>query len=206
MPETQEISEKPESMGKIAARETFDWVECVIMALVAVIILLTFVGRGTNVEGSSMLPTLEDGQFLVLDRLFYKLEINDVIVVYADKLRNEQNEYGKPIVKRVIGLPGDVIDIDFDKGIVYRNGEALPLSDNGLAITEDGHLINDYTHNHIDMNGPVTVPEGSVFVMGDNRNASLDSRSDEVGTVDTRYIIGQVAFRVTPLSAFGAVK
>ena len=100
----------------------------------------------------------------------------------------------EPIVKRIIAVGGDTIDIDFDAGVVYINGEVL-----------DEPYVNELTYDQEDFEGPVEVPEGSVFVMGDNRNMSSDSRKAAIACVDERYILGKAVFRIWPLSKLGAM-
>ena len=100
----------------------------------------------------------------------------------------EKKSFGdEPIVKRIIATEGQTVDIDFEKGIVYVDGEPL---------AED--YVNDLTYYEADFDGEVTVPEGCVFVMGDNRNASSDSRDSRIGMIDTRSILGKVYFVVLP--------
>jgi len=187
--------------------ELYEWVEIFIFVLVMVIAFLTFVARGTIVEGDSMLPTLKDSQFLVLSHLYTSLEHNDIVVVYAKDISTGIGESGRNIIKRVIGLPGDTISIDFTEGIIYRNGEALPIEYKNGLILENNHTINDITRVRYDMpeGAVLTVPENSVFVMGDNRNHSKDSRSSDVGMVEQNYVVGKVVFRITPLSEIGTV-
>ena len=98
----------------------------------------------------------------------------------------------EPIIKRVIATEGQTIDIDFNAGIVYVDGKAL-----------DEPYVNSPTNNQLDFTGKVTVPENCVFVMGDNRNDSTDSRSSLIGCVDKRYIMGKVLLRILPLNKFG---
>lgn len=96
------------------------------------------------------------------------------------------------MVKRVIATEGQTIEIDFDRGRVYVDGELL-----------DEPYIAEPTHNQLDFQGPQTVPEGCVFVMGDNRNASSDSRRAQIGMVDERLIVGKVLLRVFPFDSIG---
>lgn len=100
----------------------------------------------------------------------------------------------EPIIKRVIATEGQTVDIDFDAGIVYVDGVAL-----------DEPYTNDYTYDREDFDEPVTVPENCIFVMGDNRNRSTDSRTEALGCVDTRYLLGKALFRITPFSKFGGI-
>lgn len=136
--------------------------------------------------------------------VFYTPEYGDVVVVQADKLVNKalvlptgQPVYGEAIIKRVIALEGDTVRIDFDKGEVYRNGELLSED----YIKDLTHMrINDFWMNS---NEDYVVPENCVFVMGDNRNVSNDSRNlKDVGFIDTNYIMGKAFVRVSPIKDF----
>jgi signal peptidase I len=99
-----------------------------------------------------------------------------------------------PIIKRVIAVAGQTVDIDFEQGVVYVDDR--PLNEPYAA---------DLTHTPIDFDGKITVPENCIFVMGDNRNASIDSRSDIIGCVDVRYVMGRVLLRLLPVSKFGVI-
>ena len=175
--------------------DMFDWMCSIFSAILCFIIIFALFARVITVDGESMVPTLQDQQRLIVSDMFYTPQYDDIVILYADKLYNETAQtFGKPIVKRVIGLPGDKIKIDFMNGIVYRNGEALP---------------DEYTNTPTNLpenfpfNQEVTVEEGKVFVLGDNRNASKDSRSSDVGQVDMRYIMGKAYLRIWPLNALG---
>ena len=117
------------------------------------------------------------------------VKAGDVVVFKKDEYDPE-----RALVKRVIATEGQTINIDFDKGIVYVDGQ---------AIEED--YIMELTTNKLDFIGPQEVPEGCVFVMGDNRNASTDSRKKEIGMVDSRLILGKAYFVVYPLSQMRAI-
>ncbi len=171
-----------------AHRETYEWIQCLVLALMACVLIFVFVARVIDVVGYSMYPTLDNGDKIVITRWAGDYEQGDIVVLRKDTLREE------PIVKRVIAVAGQTVDIDFTLGIVYVDGEALE---------ED--YVNELTYTQEDFEGPITVPEGCVFVMGDNRNNSTDSRDDRVGCVDTRYIMGKVIFRIMPLSKMGAI-
>ncbi|GHU48682.1 signal peptidase I [Clostridia bacterium] len=199
-------------------KEVFDWSESVVIAIVAIIVVFTFFMRVTSVDGTSMLPTLEDGERLIITDFLIKPTYNDIVVIQAKGLERESHdsggffesgnapaEMGKPIIKRVVGLPGDKIDIDFEAGIVSRNGVPMNLSEKDGRLYEDGHMVNTPTSLMEGQVFPVTVPEGTIFVMGDNRNASMDSRDPKVGFVDYKYIIGKAFFRITPSSKFGSL-
>ena len=105
---------------------------------------------------------------------------------------NQPNEFGKPLIKRIIALEGQAVDIDFKTGVVTVDGQVL-----------DEPYISTPTTVYEGVDFPVTVPEGTVFVMGDNRQNSTDSRSEMVGFIDTRYILGKAIFRIFPFNTFG---
>lgn len=157
-------------------KEFYEWVQALVCSVLAVVVLFTFVARLIGVDGHSMLPTLQDGdRMLVLNSILYHdYKYGDVVVLRKDTFLKE------PIVKRVIATAGQTVDIDFDSGTVYVEGEPL---------RED--YINELTFLEEGTEFPLTVPEGHIFVMGDNRNRSSDSRDSNLGTVDTRYVIGR---------------
>lgn len=167
-----------------ASKEMYDWIYCLVIALIICVIIFAFFIRVIDVVGTSMNPTLNNSDKMLASGLFYKPSVGDVVVF-------KKNEYDpdKALVKRVIAVEGQEINMDFDKGIVYINGQ---------PIVED--YILEPTMNKLDFIGPKTVPEGCVFVMGDNRNASVDSRKSEIGMVDTRLILGKVYFVIYPIS------
>lgn len=166
--------------------EIFTWVRDIAIALAAVWVVITFIGQMTNVIGESMMPTLKDGDRVVIDKLSYRFtepERFDIVVFPYKK--NPSLNY----IKRVIGLPGDTIDIQ--EGKVLVNGETLDA-----AFGFD--LVEDYGDNL-----PLTVPEGEYFVMGDNRNNSSDSRYADVGTISKSDMLGRAFWRIWPLSSIG---
>jgi len=170
-------------------REIYDWIQCLLTALAVCVIIFVFFIRIIDVSGSSMYPTLVNGDKMLISDLFYKPKAGDVVVFKSDTYDPD-----KALVKRVIATGGQEINIDFDKGIVYVDG---------TPIEED--YINELTKNKIDFIGPKTVPDGCVFVMGDNRNASTDSRDEDIGMVDSRQILGKVYLVIFPISEFGLV-
>ncbi len=184
-PKTAKAVEEKKKQGG----EALDWLQCIVSSLVAAILLFTFVARTITVVGSSMVPTLEEGNLLIVSRLFYTPRYGDIVVLRKESFMSD------PIVKRVIATEGQTVDIDFEEGVVYVDGKAL-----------DEPYVNALTLEHEDFTEPVTVPEGCVFVMGDNRNRSTDSRSARVGCVDERCIIGKALLRLAPLNQIGFVK
>lgn len=179
-PENNETKEKQQRDG---GRDLYDWVQALVCSVLAVVLLFTFVIRLIGVDGHSMVPTLQDGdRLLVLNAMLDNdYEYGDIVVLRKDTFLEE------PIVKRVIATEGQTVDIDFVSGAVYVDGELLE---------ED--YINEPTYVEEGTEFPLTVPEGSIFVMGDNRNHSSDSRSSDLGTVDTRYVIGKAVFLLFP--------
>ena len=171
-------------------REIYDWIYCLSVALITCVVIFAFFIRHIDVRGTSMNPTLNNNDKMLVSGLFYEPKVGDVVVFKKDEYDPE-----RALVKRVIATEGQVINMDFDHGIVYVDG---------VPIEED--YIMEPTTNKIDFIGPQTVPEGCVFVMGDNRNASTDSRKKEIGMVDTRLILGRAYAVVYPLSQVRAIK
>ena len=169
-------------------KETYEWIQCVVVALICCVLIFVFIARVIDVVGYSMVPTLDDGDKIIITRLAGDYERGDIVVLRKETFREE------PIVKRIIAVAGQTVDIDFSQGVVYVDGEAL-----------DEPYINELTYAVEDFNEPVEIPEGCVFVMGDNRNNSTDSRTSTIGCVDTRYIMGKVIFRILPLNKMGAI-
>ena len=174
---------KREKKQKAAGRDWYEWVQALVCSVLAVVVIFTFVIRLIGVDGHSMVPTLQDGdRLLVLTAPWCgDYQYGDVVVL------REQTFLDEPIVKRVIATEGQTVDIDFVTGSVYVDGELLQ---------ED--YINEPTYTEEGTVFPLTVPEGSIFVMGDNRNHSNDSRDARLGTVDVRCVIGQAVVLAFP--------
>ena len=173
-----------------ALRETYDWVQSLTSALIFCVIVFVFLVRLVYVNGNSMYPTLNNNDLMLVSRVFYTPRTGDIVVFKKDAY-----DANKALVKRVIATEGQVININFEIGAVYVDGE---------EIKED--YIRELTYNKLDFIGPQTVPEGCVFVMGDNRNESTDSRNTLIGMVDSRLIIGKVLYVIYPLNAFRKVQ
>ena len=180
----QEKREKePKKEEKDPGRDLYEWVQALVCSVLAVVLMFTFIIRLIGVDGHSMVPTLQDGdRMLVLNSMLYDdYRYGDVVVL------RKQSFLTEPIVKRVIATAGQTVDIDFTSGSVYVDG----------ALLEEDY-INEPTFTEEGTEFPLTVPEGSIFVMGDNRNRSDDSRNSQLGTVDTRYVIGKAMFLAFP--------
>ncbi|MCL2856855.1 MAG: signal peptidase I [Oscillospiraceae bacterium] len=175
-----------ETTGRAAAREICDWVEAAMMAVVCVVLLFAFVARISDVDGISMLPTLEDQDRLVITRMGMGPSHGDIVVVTLP------GRYSEPLVKRVIATEGQTIDINFETGQVLVDGRELHEP-----------YIADRTLLSYDMTFPQIVPDGHMFMLGDNRNNSWDSRDSRIGMVDNRHILGRAVFRVFPYRSIG---
>ena len=175
-----------------AAQEAYDWLQVLIAALVTIILVFTFLGRVTPVVGSSMEPTLHSGDvMLVRDIGYTDPQPGDVVV-----LTKAFDAASGPIVKRVIAVAGQTVDIDYATGTVYVDGQAL----------DEPYLNEPMQEPFYENLTSVTVPEGSIFVMGDNRNHSNDSRDVTLGTVDTRYLLGKAELVCFPFSDLGLIR
>ena len=165
-------------------RDLYEWVQSLVGSVLVVVAIFTFVIRMMGVDGHSMLNTLQHGDRLLVvnSMLYHDYKYGDIVILRKNGVFDDD-----PIVKRVIAVEGQTVDIDFAEGIVYVDGEALK---------ED--YIREPTYTAEGTEFPLTVPEGSIFVMGDNRNGSSDSRDYRLGTVDTRYVIGKAAFLIFP--------
>ncbi|MBQ9647652.1 MAG: signal peptidase I [Oscillospiraceae bacterium] len=179
----KETGEAPEGSERASSRELYEWLRSCVAAVLAIVVVFTFLVRMMGVEGPSMRQTLQAGdRLLVLNTpLVNEYRRGDIVIARKETFSED------PIVKRVIAVGGQTVDIDFSAGVVYVDGAALE---------ED--YINDRTYLYEGTDFPLTVPEGSVFLMGDNRNMSTDSREPRIGTVDTRYLIGKAVFLLFP--------
>lgn len=165
-------------------RGLYEWAQALVCSVLLAVVVFAFGIRVVGVSGGSMRDTLQNGDLLlVVNSLFCgNYERGDVVIAAKSSF-----EYGEPIVKRVIATGGQTVDIDFDRGIVYVDGEALMEP-----------YIRESTYLAEGMEFPLTIPEGSVFLMGDNRNGSRDSRDSDLGAVDTRCLIGRAVFLLLP--------
>lgn len=180
------------SRGEAFRLDMYFWLQALVAALVALILVFTFIGRVIGVKGSSMVPTLQNGNMVLLQTIGYEPAQNDVVVVTHRSFSED------PIIKRVIAVAGQTVVVNYDEN----------------TVTVDGVLLNETYINYADSDpmgthvGAVSydVPEGHIFVMGDNRNHSTDSRSASIGFVDLREVLGHAHAVVFPTSNFGWIE
>ena len=156
-------------------------------------LVITFVGQRTEVDGSSMEPTLTNGDNLIVDKLSYRFRDPQRFDIIVFPYKHKEKTY---YIKRIIGLPGETVQID-EKGDIYINGEILSESYGREIITAENIGLAAE---------PIVLGEDEYFVMGDNRNNSTDSRYPQVGNIKREDIIGRAWVRIWPFSSFGILK
>ena len=193
--------EKKESIASLL----FDALEMFAWALAVLLLLFTFAMRLCRVEGASMENTLYDGENLLLFSLGYQPEQDDVIVFH---LTDDSQTLEKTLVKRVIATGGQTVQIDFKNNTIFVDGvlyedEHAVLKNQQDAITDQYMYFRpDWKYDSKTDTMTVTVPEGQLFVLGDNRNFSRDSRDSDIMFVDERCVLGKVILRVFPFTIF----
>lgn len=159
----------------------YSWIDSLVFAIILILLVFMFAFRVVGVDGDSMNPTLQSGDWLAVKSVNTTIQRGDIVVV------TQPNERNEPLIKRVIAVGGDTLDINFSRGEVIVNG-----------VVQNEPYIAHPTYNSGDFNGPIQIPEGYVFVMGDNRNESWDSRFDAIGLIDERYVLGVAELRIYP--------
>lgn len=175
--------------------ELFDWLEVIVTAMIAVVLIFSFVFRVATIDGDSMKNTLYNGEKVIITNFAYTPKVGDIVVISRNLNNSATEQSDLPIIKRIIATEGQTVDIDFVKGEVYVDG-----------VREK--YVNVPTNLKYDIVFPVTVDEGCVFVLGDNRNDSLDSRASWIGNngmIDTRYILGHAVIRIFPFDKIGGL-
>lgn len=194
LPDTPE-----EEKNRTTAEEIFDWLDVFATAIITVVIVFSLICRIATVQGESMQNTLFTGDKVVISNLGYTPEQGDIVVVS----RNANNSLdavaasNEPIIKRVIAVGGQTVNIDFERGVVSVDGVDL-----------EEPYTKTLTTSKYDVEFPIYVPEGYIFVLGDNRNDSMDSRDSRIGDgglVDTRYVLGHAIFRIFPFDSIGSL-
>ena len=173
--ENPKLKKKPKKKDRLGI---FDIFSSIVAALTVVTMLFLFCFRVFDVDGPSMVPTLEDGEKVIVSTVGYKPQRGDVVVISKAGADN------KPIVKRVIAVGGDTVNINLTTGVVTVNGV-------------EEHYSDDLTNQTINTAYPMVVPEGTVFVLGDNRELSHDSRYKIIGCIDERLIVGKVVMKLS---------
>lgn len=181
---TEENGAAPDAFSRF-----FEWVEAFALYFAIGLVLILLFFRHSPVVGTSMVPTLGNGDMLIVSTFNYKPRTGDIIVCQSESYGLET-----PLVKRIIATEGQTVTIDYENWTVTVDGTVL--REDYINKVPSAMKPSDY------LSDTFTVPEGCVFVMGDNRNGSVDSRSSAVGFIDERYILGRVAVRLFPLSDF----
>ncbi len=193
LPEDNEEQQTPRRPGA----ELYEWLQMFLGCVVAAVVLFNCVARLTRVDGGSMDTTLQHGEIMLIWSLGYTPKQGDIVVLNKTSVLLPDWTDPRAIVKRVIATGGQTVDVDYSTGAVYVDGRPLD---------------EPYLHEEMRRPGPPSmqethweVPEGSIFVMGDNRNYSTDSRDSLLGAIDTDYILGKAVLALWPLDRFGAV-
>ena len=178
--EKKQVQEEPTSLGQMA----YSWLQAMVPVVVGVVLAFTLLGRITVVDGSSMRPTLEHGDRMLVWSLGYEPKQGDIVV-----LRKDFGDVSGPIVQRGIAVEGQTVRIEYETNTVYVDGQPL----------EEDYILEPMEQQYWQQLDEMTVPEGCIFVMGDNRNVSNDSRNPQLGAVDTRYVLGKCCLVIWPL-------
>ncbi len=183
------VAAKPTGIKK----EIFEWLDAVISSVIVIILLFTFAFRVVGIKGQSMENTLHNNDRVIITNLFYTPKQGDIVVISRNykNINGDSDREDAPIIKRVIATEGQQVTIDPVSGQVSVDGEILDepyIKDGQITTWGDGSTETR----------TVTVEKGRIFVMGDNRGDSLDSRYDSIGQVDLRYVLGHAVMRIYP--------
>lgn len=198
----EEISTAPEDGGeqqepRRPGAELYEWLQMFLGCVVAAVVLFNCVARLTRVDGGSMDNTLQHGEIMLIWSLGYTPKQGDIVVLNKTSVLLPDWTEPRAIVKRVIATGGQTVDVDYSTGTVYVDGQPLDEPYLPEEMRRPGAPSMQQTHWEI--------PEDSIFVMGDNRNYSTDSRDSLLGTIDTDYILGKAVLALWPLDRFGTV-
>lgn len=181
----EKVNETPKKANGITTT-VFDAVSILATTFIAVALVFIFALRTIGVDGKSMMPTLSNGDRIIISAFEFTPEYGDIVVTCQP---NPSTDIEDILIKRVIATEGQKVDIDFVKGVVYVDDKAL-----------DEPYVAAPTYDRESFRGPMVIPEGYVFVMGDNRNNSTDSRDYRVGLIREEYIMGKAVFRLSPFT------
>ena len=196
------IAVQPEPSSKSPSpfiRGLVEQLELIVIAFAVIILVFSFFFRTCEVSGSSMEDTLLDGETVLISNFLYEPERGDIIVFHQTSDTNP--DFNEPMVKRVIGLPGDTVKIEYVPGSMIVT---VTKADGTQNVLKEDYIKYSGTGRYID--SVFYVEEGTLFVMGDNRTVSADSRHSDIGLVDDRRVLGKVILRLAPLSSFGKVE
>ena len=185
-----ENSIKEKQAANSAMREILSTVLYLLAVFALTFLFITFVAQRTEVSGQSMEPTLHDRDSLLVDKLSYRFSDPKRFDIVIFPYQYGDDQY---FIKRVIGLPGETVRVDYD-GVIYINGEILKENYGAEVIKDPGRAETE-----------VELKEGEYFVMGDNRNHSMDSRDISVGNIKKKDILGKAFIRIYPFSTFGGI-
>lgn len=169
-----------------AVANIYSFLSTLLLCMTVIFVLFVCVFRLVSVDGDSMYPNLNNGDKIIVSDFLYTPDYGDIIAISKREAGTES------MIKRVIALPGDTVMIDFDTHLISVNGKVIHES---YSVTEPISEAGDFIY-------PLTVPEDSVFVLGDNRNNSLDSRYEEVGFIKLDEIGGKAIARILPAGSF----
>jgi len=180
-------------------KESIEWMESIVLSVFVIVIIFTFAIRFVGVSGTSMLNTFQNGDRLIIQKIGYTPKAGDVVVLSRSYLPMDNPDSTEPIIKRIIAVGGQTVEIRSETGEVYVDGELLQEDYivGKTVVSANGSMAESYV---------VKVPEDHLFVMGDNREVSKDSRNPAVGTINKNYVLGKAILRVFPLESFATSK
>ena len=179
--------------------ELYEWIDSAVITIMVILLAFTFLFRQVRIEGGSMLPTLQNAERVIVSDVFYTPEYGDIVVISSEVYDDI------PIIKRVIATEGQWIDIH--DGKVFVGNSKDNMKEVGSEFV--GDILTETAVGSPEVYGeqkyPLQVPENHVFVLGDNRSVSLDSRTTVVGLIDQRQILGKALYRVFPFDNMGSI-